>query len=55
LATVYLEIDGRYLSENSIVEVFGEYSYPLAWKVKVACTFDPYFKCFKADILIQKG
>jgi hypothetical protein len=52
MATVYLELEGRCFSENSIVEVFGDYSYPAAWRVKVPCTFDPNFKCFKADILI---
>lgn len=59
MATLYLEPDSRYypefLSENSTVEVFGEFSYPACWQVRVPCTFDPYFKCFKTDILIQKG
>jgi hypothetical protein len=55
MATVYLELEGRYISENSTVEVFGEFSYPATWKIKVPCTFDPMFKCFKADILIQTG
>jgi hypothetical protein len=56
MATLYLEIDTRYhheaVSALSSVEIFGEFSYPNSWKVKVPCTYDTYFKCFKVDILI---
>jgi hypothetical protein len=45
----------EFIAKDSTVEVFGEFSQPRPWMMKVPCSYDHMFKCFKADILIQKG
>lgn len=39
----------------SEVCVFGEFSPLDPWNVHVPCIYDPYNKCFKADIMIRTG
>ena len=40
---------------NSIVHIFGEFSPNMPWEVFVPCKYDPFFKCFKVDIMIRIG
>jgi hypothetical protein len=63
-ATVYLEVarhfneggaDLKILDPTLQVHVFGEFTHPHPWKVKVACSYDETFKCFKATIGIKVG
>lgn len=35
--------------------MFGEFTQPVPWKVRVPCQYDPFFKCFKATVSIKKG
>jgi len=52
-ATLYLEFEDDHQHEinpsNTSVELFGEFSQPNPWQVRVPCTYDPHFKCFKAE------
>jgi len=45
----------RHLRSSSKVEVFGEFSSPNSWEVRVPCTFDPKYECYKADVKIKIG
>jgi len=55
MANLYLELDQQEAStidiQNSKVEVFGEFSKPNIWQVRVTCTYDPYFKCHKSEVV----
>ena len=57
-STVYLEVDEtikRHLNMATKVEVFGEFSSPNPWKVRVACHFDLRYQCYKADVKMKVG
>ena len=58
-ATVYLELEQKFLHDlikgRSKVEVFGEFYNSIPWTVRIPCTFDHHFNCFKADIEIRSG
>ena len=61
-ATLYLEnqhindpSSEMYLAPTAEVCVFGEFSPLDPWNVHVPCIYCPYYKCFKADIMIRTG
>ena len=37
------------------MHVFGEFSPEQPWQVYIPCKYDPYLKCFKAEIVIRIG
>jgi len=45
----------RHFGPSSKVEVFGEFSSPNPWEVRVPCTFDPAYECYKADVKMKIG
>ena len=60
-ATLYLE--NQKLEQNSIkilspmssVGIVGNFMPNNPSEVSIPCVYDPYFKCFKADIVIKMG
>lgn len=60
-ATIYLEDldfkngESAILHANSCVHIFGEFSPEIPWQVMVPCRYDPYWKCFRVDIVIRAG
>ena len=63
-ATLYLEVgrlwnetgsDIKKLDKDLQIEVFGEFTFPYPWQIKVPCTYDNFFGCFKANVTIKEG
>lgn len=53
-ATLYLETNYN-LPTFAKVEVFGEFSTPNCWSVRIPCEYDPKLLCFKVDVKIKIG
>jgi hypothetical protein len=53
VATIYLEISEN-ISPLREVKIFGTFS-KKHWQEKKDCVYDPFFKCFKAEVKIKIG
>jgi hypothetical protein len=54
-ATIYFEDDSmQFTSSDLKIQVFGDFT-PVPWSHRIDCTYDSFFRCFKADIQIKIG